>query len=166
MVFLQDKSRYEKLMRRTLYALLLSIAICSCTTKNDKKEENAGRMLNSARALMIEGNYAAAKDSILNMRILFPTAFEARTTGIVIMDSIELLAAQDTLAMTNSILQVEEKQLMQLETEKRRGHNAEYYKQRTNVFHLKQRVDELGAKVKFYLRKIEVDTQESNKNKE
>ena len=97
------------------------------------------------------------------MRATFPTAFKARATGIIVMDSIELLAAQDTLAIMDSTLRAEQEILKKLEAEKRRGHNAEYYRQRTDVFHLKQRFDELGAKVKFYLRKIEVDILERDK---
>lgn len=71
--------------------------------------------------------------------------------------------AQDTLAIMDSTLRAEQEILKKLEAEKRRGHNAEYYRQRTDVFHLKQRFDELGAKVKFYLRKIEVDILERDK---
>jgi len=145
-------------MRKTLYTLLLPIIVCSCTGQEDKEEEYAGRMLDAARTLMTEGNYVAAKDSILAMRETFPTAFKARATGIIVMDSIELLAAQDTLA-----IRAEQEILKKLEAEKRRGHNGEYYRQRTDVFHLKQRFDELGAKVKFYLRKIEVDILERDK---
>ena len=143
-------------MRKTLYTLLLPIIVCSCTGQEDKEEEYAGRMLDAARTLMTEGNYVAAKDSILAMRETFPTAF-------IVMDSIELLAAQDTLAIMDSTLRAEQEILKKLEAEKRRGHNAEYYRQRTDVFHLKQRFDELGAKVKFYLRKIEVDILERDK---
>ena len=135
-------------MRKTLYTLLLPIIVCSCTGQEDKEEEYAGRMLNAARTLMTEGNYVAAKDSILAMRETFPTAFKARATGIIVMDS---------------TLRAEQEILKKLEAEKRRGHNAEYYRQRTDVFHLKQRFDELGAKVKFYLRKIEVDILERDK---
>ena len=135
-------------MRKTLYTLLLPIIVCSCTGQEDKEEEYAGRMLNAARTLMTEGNYVAAKDSILAMRETFPTAFKARATGIIVMDS---------------TLRAEQEILKKLESEKRRGHNAEYYRQRTDVFHLKQRFDELGAKVKFYLRKIEVDILERDK---
>ena len=135
-------------MRKTLYTLLLPIIVCSCTGQEDKEEEYAGRMLDAARTLMTEGNYVAAKDSILAMRETFPTAFKARATGIIVMDS---------------TLRAEQEILKKLEAEKRRGHNAEYYRQRTDVFHLKQRFDELGAKVKFYLRKIEVDILERDK---
>ena len=153
-------------MRKTLYALLLPLTVCACAGNGEEEEKNAGRMVDAARTLMAERNYAAAKDSILAMRKAFPTAFDARSTGIIVMDSIELLAAQDTLALMDSTLQSEKELLKKLEAEKRRGHNAEYYKQRTNVFHLQQRFDEMEAKVKFYLRKIEVDIHEHNKEKE
>ena len=66
---------------------------------------------------MTEGNYVAAKDSILAMRETFPTAFKARATGIIVMDSIELLAAQDTLAIMDSTLMAEQEILKKLETE-------------------------------------------------
>ena len=163
MVLLQSEFCDKKPMRKTLYTLLLPIIVCSCMGQEDKEEEYAGRMLDAARTLMTEGNYVAAKDSILAMRETFPTAFKGRATGIIVMDSIELLAAQDTLAIMDSTLRAEQEILKKLESEKRRGHNAEYYRQRTDVFHLKQRFDELGAKVKFYLRKIEVDILERDK---
>ena len=151
-------------MRKALYTLLLPVIACSCTGQEDKEEEYAGRMIDAARTLMTEGNYVAAKDSILAMRETFPTAFKARATGIIVMDSIELLGAQDTLAIMYSTCMAEQEILKKLETEKRRGNNAEYYRQRTEVFHLKQRFDELGAKVKFYLRKIEVDMLENKRD--
>ena len=108
MVLLQSEFCDKKPMRKTLYTLLLPIIVCSCTGQEDKEEEYAGRMLNAARTLMTEGNYVAAKDSILAMRETFPTAFKARATGIIVMDSIELLAAQDTLAIMDSTLRAEQ----------------------------------------------------------
>lgn len=153
----------KKLMRKTLYTLLFTLAICSCSDKDEKVEADAGRMVETARNLMKGGDYVAAKDSILAMRQLFPTAFEARATGIIVMDSIELLAAQDTLAIVDSTLQSEQEILKKLEAQKRRGHNAEYYRQRTDVFHLKQRFDEIEAKIRFYQRKIEIDIRENDK---
>ena len=150
-------------MRITLNTLLLPVIVCSCMGQEDKGEVHAGRMLDAARTLMTEGNYVAAKESILAMREKFPTAFKARATGIIVMDSIELLAAQDTLAIMDSTLRAEQEIMKKLEDEKQREHNAEYYRQRSDVFHLKQRFDELEAKVKFYVRKIEVDILERDK---
>ena len=148
-------------MRKTLYALLFPLAILACTDKEGKTETEAEGMLEKARTLMIAGDYPAARDSILSMRKKYPTAFGARSAGIIVMDSIKLLESQDSLAVMDSTLQAEKTVLGQLEQEKRRGHNAEYYKQRTKVFHLQQAFDEMAAKVKFYLRKIEIDTQKS-----
>ena len=150
-------------MRKTLYALLFPLAILACTDKEGKTETEAEGMLEKARTLMIAGDYPAARDSILSMRKKYPTAFGARSAGIIVMDSIELLAAQDTLAIVDSTLQSEQEILKKLEAQKRRGHNVEYYRQRTDVFHLKQRFDEIEAKIKFYLRKIEIDIRENEK---
>ncbi len=151
-------------MRKTLYAILtLPLLACACSGGTDKIEKEAAAMLGDARSLMTEGKYEQARDTILAMRRRCPTAFEARTAGIIVMDSIELLESQDSLAHMDSVLQVEKELLTQLEAEKRRGHNAEYYHQRTKVFHMEQRLDEMGAKVKFYLRKIEVDQNESQR---
>lgn len=71
MVLLQSEFCDKKPMRKTLYTLLLPIIVCSCTGQEDKEEEYAGRMLDAARTLMTEGNYVAAKDSILAMRETF-----------------------------------------------------------------------------------------------
>lgn len=135
----------------------------SCTGKEGKEEFYAVRMVNTARVLMARGDYTAAKDSILTMRKTFPTAFQARAAGIVVMDSIELLMAQESLAAAGSALKKARKTLELLEAEKRKGYDADYYRQRTDVFHLQQRFDETEAKVKFYLRKIEVDIHETDR---
>lgn len=114
-------------------------------------------MLSSARMLMAQKNYLAAKDSILAMREKFPKAFNARTEGIIVMDSIELLQTQDSLAIIDSLLRTEKAYLNTMEKRTERGTNLEFYKQRTKVFYIEQHCDELCAKVKFYLRKIEID---------
>lgn len=145
-------------MKKTLYILLFPLVAClSCTHQEENVEEKADMILNTARILMKDGNYVAAKDSILTMRQRFPKAFNARTAGIIVMDSIELLEAQDSLAFMDSTLQAEQAILEEVQAQRRRGHNTESHMQRIKVAHLKDRFDELGAKVKFYLRKIEVD---------
>ncbi|MCD8318944.1 MAG: hypothetical protein LUC45_09005 [Paraprevotella sp.] len=149
-------------MRKTLYTLLLPLLACSCAQKEDHAEEQAEGLLYSARTLMTAKKYAAAKDSVLTLRKRVPTALEARAAGIIVMDSIELLEAQDSLTLMDSTLKTERDVLARLKAEKRRGHNAEYLKQYTKVFHMQQHFEETEAKVKFYLRKIEVDRNENN----
>lgn len=131
--------------------------LCSCGRKEPDPEIGAQHILSSARILMAQKNYLAAKDSILEMRKKFPKAFNARTEGIIVMDSIELLQAQDSLAIIDSLLRTEKAYLNTMPKRTERGTNLEFYKQRTKVFYIEQHFDELCAKVKFYLRKIEID---------
>lgn len=43
------------------------------------------------------GQYAAARDTIMAMRRAFPTSFKTREQAILVLDSIEFLAAEDSL---------------------------------------------------------------------
>ena len=144
-------------MKKMIPLFFLSIAWMACSEKKVDVETPAGIMLENARTLMLQKQYDAARDSIELMRQLYPTAFSARSAGIIVMDSIELLQAQDSLAVVDSILQAERSYFNTLQKRDHRGNNGEYYKQRTKVFHIEQHFDELCAKVKFYLRKIEID---------
>ncbi len=145
-------------MKKELYPLFIFIIVlCSCGRKEPDPEIGAHNMLSSARMLMAQKNYLAAKDSILAMREKFPKAFNARTEGIIVLDSIELLQTQDSLAIIDSLLRTEKAYLNTMEKRTERGTNLEFYKQRTKVFYIEQHFDELCAKVKFYLRKIEID---------
>ena len=147
------------LMRYSLYYILLSFLLCACAQgKGDvDPETEAGQLIAIARQLITDSKYAEAKDTILYMRKEFPTAFNARATGIIVMDSAELMEAQDSLAVLIGELQREEDFLQQLEAESPNVRSAAFYKQRTKVFYQKQHLDEVNAKVKFFLRKIEID---------
>lgn len=117
-------------------------------------------MLHQARVLLQQKDYAAARDTVEAMRRTCPKAFKARTAGIVVMDSIELCEAQDTLALLDARLQAEQQQLAALQNLANKGRNPDYYNQKNKVFYLRQHVDEICAKVKFYLRKIEIDSKD------
>lgn len=158
MVLLQKERKEKTRMNKKIYFILVSIFMFyGCMPQEADPETGARAMLNSARSLMANKDYEAAKDSILEMRSKFPKAFKARTEGIIVMDSIELLQAQDSLAFIDSVLNAERQYFNTLQKRDNRGNNAEYYKQRTKVFYIEQHFDETCAKVKFYLRKIEID---------
>ena len=55
-------------------------------------------MLSEARAALQAKDYNAARDTIMSLRKRFPTAIEARKQGILLLDSVELFAAEDSLA--------------------------------------------------------------------
>ncbi len=54
-------------------------------------------MLQKSRQHLADERYDAARDSILSMRRLYPTAVQARAQGILLLDSIEMLAARDSM---------------------------------------------------------------------
>ena len=149
-------------MKKMIPLFFLSFAWMACSEKKVDVETPAGIMLENARTLTLQKQYAAARDSIELMRQLYPTAFSARSAGIIVMDSIELLAAQDSLAVLDSILQKERIIFEEIKKKNNRGANSPFYNQKNKVFYLEQNFDEICAKVKFYLRKIEVD-KEKNK---
>lgn len=83
-------------LRSTTICILATLTLACCSDGDVDKA--AQRMLDDARFAMRHGHYAEAKDSILSMRKKYPTAIEARKQGILLLDSIELKAAQDSVA--------------------------------------------------------------------
>ena len=77
-----------------LFCLPLLLTACQRQTSADRA---ASRMLGDARFALRHGHYAAARDTILSLRRRYPTALEARRQGILLLDSIELTAARDSL---------------------------------------------------------------------
>lgn len=126
-------------------------------SKSESPEVLATRMLDTARMYLNEKLYAEARATIFSMREKHPTAFEARTRGIVVMDSIELGAAQDSLVVMDSVLQAEKAVFAAIEAKSDAMKRDEFYDQRAKVFRLAQETDMMEAKVKFYLRKLDVD---------
>ena len=68
----------------------------------DDAEKQGARLLQQSRAALAQKNYAVARDSILSLRRNYPTAIEARRQALLLLDSIELLAAKDSLAVADS----------------------------------------------------------------
>lgn len=78
------------------YPLLALTLLASCHSKD--VNDQASEILSHARLALRHQNYNAARDSILSMRKKFPTAIEARKTGILLLDTIEIQAAIDSLS--------------------------------------------------------------------
>lgn len=74
--------------------LLLVLAACGHT---DREAQLAMRMLGDARFALRHGHYAEARDSILSLRRQHPTALDARRQAILLLDSVEMLAARDSM---------------------------------------------------------------------
>lgn len=85
----------SKTMRHiTIPALALLCLIASCQDDNDRAQD----MLQDARRALAHHNYRAARDTILSMRKRYPSAIEARKQGILLLDTIELQGAKDSLS--------------------------------------------------------------------
>lgn len=76
--------------------LIFALLCASCAT-SPTPEEQALTMLQKSRQHLADERYDAARDSILSMRRLYPTAVQARAQGILLLDSIEMLAARDSM---------------------------------------------------------------------
>ena len=75
--------------------LLLTIAIL--TACSSREEKAAARMLLDARLALQYHHYSEARDSILSLREIHPYAIQTRRQGILLLDSIEMMAAADSL---------------------------------------------------------------------
>ena len=78
--------------------VVLSCLLHSCSDRNKSEEEVGIDMLGIARQDLADGRYAEARDTILSLRTNHPMAIEARRGAILLMDSVELLSAQDSLS--------------------------------------------------------------------
>ena len=76
-------------------ACLLFLAACAEKTP----EERASKMLREARYALHHHLYNEARDTIFSLRRNCPTAIEARRQAILLLDSIEMNAAADSLKL-------------------------------------------------------------------
>lgn len=82
-------------MKIYLHILILGFLCMACT--EETVEPKAAEILRKSRTHLQEGRYDAARDSVLSMRKQYPTALESRAQGILLLDSIEMFAAQDSM---------------------------------------------------------------------
>lgn len=78
-----------------MVALLMIIPVL--TSCSYREEEAAQQMLQEARMALKHHQYSEAKDSILSLRKKHLYALQARRQGILLLDSIEMMAAADSL---------------------------------------------------------------------
>jgi len=141
------------------YSLLASLALTSCHETIDRQETQAGAMLGEARSLLANSQFGAARDTILSLRKRHPQALSVRRAAILTLDSVELLEARDTLAHLDSVLEHERQVLKGLTPMVNGVTNETFYEQKRRVYQIEQHLDELCAKVKFYIRKIDIDSE-------
>lgn len=79
--------------------VLMLLAGCSLFESDQERQERMGAViLSQAREALYAARYDEARDSIMSLRQHTPLAFDARQQAILLLDSIELMAAKDSLA--------------------------------------------------------------------
>lgn len=86
-------------MRKFIFILTIGAVLCACSSGN-KAEKKGAHSLMMARQHLAEKQYNAARDSILSLRQNNPTALKARAAAILLLDSIEMMAAKDSAQWT------------------------------------------------------------------
>lgn len=148
-------------MKPLFFCAGIALVLTSCSKNRISPKELGLNMLNDARREVTAGNYEAAKDSIYKLREVYPQAIEAREQGILLLDSIEIIVAHDSLEHLKQLYASEKRELNVLEGRKNgQGvHGQEYYDQRTRTFQLQNEIDRLAAKERFFKKKLQIDTQ-------
>lgn len=97
-------------MKNLILVITATLIVASCTlfeSDQQRQERLAAQTLSAARSALQSANYDQARDSIISLRRNTPLAFEARRQAILLLDSIELLAARDSLeALPPSVRQM------------------------------------------------------------
>jgi len=141
-----------------LTAIFVLLSACKETLENQEAQANA--MLMQARMLMASKDFNAARDTIYSLRKRHPKALEARRAAIVTLDSIELMCTRDSLLLFEQQL-TDAREIFKSMSPRVNGRtNQLYYDQQRKVWNMEQHYDELSAKVKFYVRKIDIDVME------
>ena len=142
----------------SLAALLT--ALVSCRSAEEASDLMAEQQLDEARALMSRKQFAAARDTIMSLRQQHPTALNVRRAAILTLDSVELMETRDSIARYERRLQAEQQAFEQMQPRQNGQTNEAYYAQQRRLFEMRQHFDELCAKAKFYVRKLDIDALE------
>lgn len=89
---------------KPLATLLFAAALMALSTAcgSHSAEADGALMLQQARQALSARQYNAARDTIMSLRRRFPTAIQARRQAILLLDSVEMTAAADSLQYADS----------------------------------------------------------------
>lgn len=99
----QKDMKKHCLLKRILHCLTVVLMLAACGDNTAKKAE---QLLQEARAHFEQGELDAARADIDSLRQTYPNIVEARRAALRLHQEIELKAAQNELARTDSLLQL------------------------------------------------------------
>ena len=133
-------------MKKLLTIAIASLALCNLSCKDNTKpgmseerqemEAQGQNCLKAAREALDNNDFGAARENVEKMRDEFPLALNAREEGIILMDSINLMEAENQIKAIDKLI--------------KEGKSK-------NIDCLKIEFDDLFQKTKFYKRKLEHD---------
>ena len=91
--------------------VMIIAAVLFLTGCGNNEKEQAAQLIETARTHFEQGALDAARADIDSLRKQFPNVVEARKAALQLHQEIELKAAQDELAATDSLLQVANREL-------------------------------------------------------
>ena len=103
-------------MNTKIFTILISACLFSASCGNREKEQ-AAQLLSEARMHFEEGALDAARADIDSLKKTYPNIVEARKGALKLHQEIELRAAQDELAKTDSLLQIANNEFEKLQKE-------------------------------------------------
>lgn len=101
-------------MSRKIFIIFITACLLTISCGNREKEQ-AAHLLEEAREHFEQGALDAARADIDSMRKNFPNVVDARKGALKLHQEIELKAAQDEMAKTDSLLQLANEELEELQ---------------------------------------------------
>ena len=108
------KNFYISTMKHQILFFVAALMLAAC---GDNAKQEAQKLLMEAQAHFEQGNLDAASKDIDSLRKTYPTIVEARKGALKLHQEIELKAAQDEMARTDSLLQAANQELEALQAQ-------------------------------------------------
>ena len=101
-------------MKHLILFIVAALMLAAC---GDNAKQEAQKLLMEAQVHFEQGNLDAASKDIDSLRKTYPTIVEARKGALKLHQDIELKAAQDEMARTDSLLQAANQELEALQAQ-------------------------------------------------
>lgn len=108
------KNFYISTMKHQILFFVAALMLAAC---GDNAKQEAQKLLMEAQVHFEQGNLDAARKVIDSLRKTYPTIVEARKGALKLHQDIELKAAQDEMARTDSLLQAANQELEALQAQ-------------------------------------------------
>ena len=108
------KNFYISTMKHQILFFVAALMLAAC---GDNAKQEAQKLLMEAQTHFEQGDLDAASKDIDSLRKTYPTIVEARKGALKLHQEIELKAAQDEMARTDSLLQAANQELEALQAQ-------------------------------------------------